>query len=71
MFLGQGDLLTGLTSLYSHWNNQRGSSSYIPLILASVVTRQATFRAYQKNKYGFMTSQSIPCLLYTSPSPRD
>lgn len=52
--------MTGLTSLYSHWNNQRGSLSHVPLVLASLVTRQATYRAFKKNKYGFMTSQSLP-----------
>jgi hypothetical protein len=32
---------------------------HVPLVLACLVTRQATFRAFQKYKLGFMTSKAL------------
>jgi hypothetical protein len=56
---GQGDILAGLMALYLHWNNKTQNPIHIPLIFASIVTRQAMFRAFEKNKLGFMVSQSL------------
>ena len=51
--------MAGLLALYLHWNNKTQNPIHIPLILASMVTRQATFRAFEKHKLGFMVSQAL------------
>lgn len=53
-------MLTGLVSLYLHWNSKTGFPPHVPLVLACVVTRAATFRAFSKYKLGFMTSKALP-----------
>ena len=46
--------------LYIHWAESNQIDIKYAIILASLATRQSTFRAFDKNKLGFMSSQTFP-----------
>ena len=61
---GQGDILSGLMGLYTHWNsvfceNEKPSEKESRIlkgcILANIITKRAAYAAFQKHKYGLTT----------------
>ena len=56
---GQGDVLTGLCSLYSLWATEKDIDIELGLVLASYINRRASFAAFKRKKLGMVAEDMI------------
>lgn len=56
---GQGDILSGLSCLFSFWAVQKEIEVEIALVFSSYLLRQCSFKAFKRKKLGMMTTDII------------